>query len=91
GRDPVDTKRYLGALKDLFDEGEMPEMGGEILWGTAEDVEQEEIAEETGLSERKVRYRLLLMRKRFAGRLVVRGLRDRGDGGCDGRRKKVCR
>ena len=31
---------YLGALGDLFDGGAMPEMGGEILRGTAEDVEQ---------------------------------------------------
>jgi DNA-directed RNA polymerase specialized sigma24 family protein len=76
GRDPVDAKRYLGVLKDCFDVGEMPEMGGEILWGTAEDVSQEEIGEETGLSERQVRFRLRKMRDRFTQRLVVRGLRD---------------
>ncbi|HEY5241143.1 MAG TPA: hypothetical protein VIJ22_06755 [Polyangiaceae bacterium] len=77
GRDPVDTKRYLGVLKGLFDGGEMPEMGGEILWDTADDVPQEETAAETGLSERQVRFRLRQMRDRFAQRLVVLGLRER--------------
>ena len=77
GRDPVDTKRYLAVLKDLFDRGEMPDMGGEILWGTADDAPQEEIAAETGLSERQVRFRLRQMRDRFAQRLVVLGLRER--------------
>ena len=76
GRDPVDTKRYLGVLKDCFDRGEMPEMGGEILWGAAEDVSQEEIGEETGLSEQTVKRRLKRMRKRFGQRLDEVGLRD---------------
>lgn len=60
-------------LKDLFDCGEMPDMGAEILWAAAEDVPQEE----TGLSERQVRFRLRQMRDRFAQRLVVLGLRER--------------
>jgi DNA-directed RNA polymerase specialized sigma24 family protein len=77
GRDPVDTKRYLAVLKDLFDRGEMPEMGAEILWDAADDVAQEETAEELGLSERQVRFRLHQMRDRFAQRLVVLGLRER--------------
>ena len=77
GRDPVDTKRYLAVLKDLFDRGEMPDLGGEILWDTADDVPQEETAAETGLSERQVRFRLRQMRDRFAQRLVVLGLRER--------------
>jgi DNA-directed RNA polymerase specialized sigma24 family protein len=76
GRDPVDTKRYLAVLKDLFDRGEMPEMGAEILWDAADDVPQEETAEELGLSERQVRFRLHQMRDRFAQRLVVLGLRE---------------
>jgi DNA-directed RNA polymerase specialized sigma24 family protein len=77
GRDPVDTQRYLAVLKDLFDRGEMPDMGGEILWGTADDAPQEEIAAETGLTERQVRFRLREMRERFAQRLVVLGLYER--------------
>jgi DNA-directed RNA polymerase specialized sigma24 family protein len=76
GRDPVDTQRYLAVLKDLFDRGEMPEMGGEILWGAAEDVPQEEIAAETGLSVRQVKRRLRAMRERFSKRLDELGLRD---------------
>src|SRR5580704_8786829 len=31
-RDPVDTKRYLAILKDLFDSGQMPKDAAEILW-----------------------------------------------------------
>ena len=64
-------------LKDLFDRDEMPDLGGEILWDTADDVPQEETAAETGLSERQVRFRLRQMRDRFAQRLVVLGLRER--------------
>jgi len=37
-------------LKDLFDRGEMPEMGAEILWDAADDVPQEETAEELAAS-----------------------------------------
>ncbi|MGH7297639.1 MAG: RNA polymerase sigma factor, partial [Polyangiaceae bacterium] len=76
GRDPVDTKRYLAVLKDLFDRGKMPEHGAEILWGEAEDVPQKEIAGETGLTPRQVKQRLRQMRERFARRLDELGLRD---------------
>ncbi|MGD0529806.1 MAG: hypothetical protein ABSE49_32015 [Polyangiaceae bacterium] len=75
-RDPVDKERYLAILKDLFDRGEMPEMGGEILWGAAEDVPQEETAEETGLTVRQVKQRLKQMRVRFRRRLEELGLHD---------------
>jgi DNA-directed RNA polymerase specialized sigma24 family protein len=73
--DPVDTKRYLAVLKERFDSGAMPAMGGEILCDAADEVPQEETAEETGLSKRQVRFRLGQMRDRFAQRLVVLGLR----------------
>jgi DNA-directed RNA polymerase specialized sigma24 family protein len=74
GRDPVDTKRYLAVLKDRFDAGRMPEMGGEILWGAAEDVPQREIAEETGLTQRQVKHRLRMMRRVFAARIAELGM-----------------
>ena len=83
GRDPVDTKRYLAVLKDLFDRGEMPDMGGEILWDAADDTPQEETAQETGLSERQVKRRLRAMRERFSQRLDQQGLRDGVNTGCD--------
>ena len=73
-RDPIDTKRYLAVLKELFDSGQMPEMGGEILWGVAEEVTQREIAEETGLTEGQVEYRLKRMRKLFAARIAELGM-----------------
>jgi DNA-directed RNA polymerase specialized sigma24 family protein len=81
--DPVDTKRYLAVLKDLFDRGEMPDMGGEILWDAADDVSQEETAEETGLGVRQVKRRLLAMRERFSQKLDEQGLRDGVNTGCD--------
>jgi DNA-directed RNA polymerase specialized sigma24 family protein len=74
GRDPVDTKRYLAVLKELFDTGQMPARGGEILWGVAEELTQKEIAEETGLTERQVEYRLSRMREVFHRRIAQLGM-----------------
>lgn len=73
-RDPVDTKRYLALLKEMFDRGEMPEMGGEILWGEAEGLTQREIADETGLSLDQVEYRLKRMRSLWNARLAKLGM-----------------
>lgn len=73
-RDPVDTKRYLAILKDLFDSGQMPEHGAEILWGQAEEVPHEEIAAEIGISTTAVDNRLSRMRARFRARLVALGM-----------------
>ncbi len=73
-RDPVDTKRFLAVLKELFDSGKMPEQGAEILWGVAEGVTQREIAEETGLSEDQVDTRLRRMRRKFRLRLEALGM-----------------
>jgi DNA-directed RNA polymerase specialized sigma24 family protein len=74
GRDPVDTKRYLTVLKELFDTGRMSEMGGEILWGVAEELSYDEIAEETGLTDGQVRTRLQRMRDTFYRRIADLGL-----------------
>jgi DNA-directed RNA polymerase specialized sigma24 family protein len=73
-RDPVDTKRYLAILKDLFDSGQMPEHGAEILWGEAEDVPHEEIAAEIGVTRSVVRNRLFRMRATFRAKLGALGL-----------------
>jgi DNA-directed RNA polymerase specialized sigma24 family protein len=73
-RDPVDTKRYLAILKDLFDSGQMPEHGAEILWGEAEEVPHEEIAAEIGISTTAVDNRLSRMRARFRARLAALGM-----------------
>jgi DNA-directed RNA polymerase specialized sigma24 family protein len=74
--DPVDTKRYLGVLKELFDRGVMPPMGGEILCDAADEVPQDETAKETGLTERQVKRRLKAMRDCFSARLDELDLRD---------------
>ncbi len=73
-RDPVDTKRYLTVLKELFDSGQMPEHGAEILWGEADEVPHEEIAAELGISLALVDTRLSRMRARFRARLAALGL-----------------
>lgn len=73
-RDPVDTKRYLAVLGELFDSGQMPEHGAEILWAEAEEVPREEIAAEIGVSETTVGNRLFRMRARFRARLAALGM-----------------
>jgi DNA-directed RNA polymerase specialized sigma24 family protein len=73
-RDPVDTKRYLAVLKDLFDSGQMPEHGDEILQGEADEVPHREIAAEIGVSPSVVRGRLFRMRARFRARLAALGM-----------------
>ena len=73
-RDPVDTKRYLTVLKELFDAGQMPEDGEEILQAEADGVPRAEIAAELGVSENTVGCRLFRMRRRFRARLAALGM-----------------
>jgi DNA-directed RNA polymerase specialized sigma24 family protein len=73
-RDPVDTKRYLAILKDLFDKGEMPEDAGEILLGEADHVPHEELAQEIGISRTAVDNRLSRMRDKFYRQLAALGM-----------------
>jgi DNA-directed RNA polymerase specialized sigma24 family protein len=73
-RDPVDTKRYLAILKDLFDSGQMPERGEEILQAVADEVPHEEIAAEIGVATSVVHGRLFRMRAKFRARLAALGM-----------------
>jgi DNA-directed RNA polymerase specialized sigma24 family protein len=73
-RDPVDTKRYLTVLKELFDAGEMPEHGEVILQGEADEVPHEELAQELGISRTAVDNRLSRMRDKFYRRLAALGM-----------------
>lgn len=75
-RDPVDTKRYLAILKELFDSGQMPEHGQEILQGEADGVPLVEIAAELGIGASVVRGRLFRMRARFRARLAALGMQE---------------
>jgi DNA-directed RNA polymerase specialized sigma24 family protein len=75
-RDPVDTKRYLAILKELFDSGQMPEHGQEILQGEADGVPLVEIAAELGIRASVVRGRLFRMRARFRARLAALGMQE---------------
>jgi DNA-directed RNA polymerase specialized sigma24 family protein len=72
--DPLDTKRYLAVLKGLFDAGQMPEHGEEILQGEADGVLHEEIAAEIGVSTTVVHNRLARMRAKFRARLAALGM-----------------
>ncbi len=72
--DPVDTKRFLAVLMDLFDSGRMPEHGEEILEGEADEVPHEEIAAEIGVSTTVVHNRLFRMRAKFRARLAALGM-----------------
>jgi len=48
-RDPVDAKRQLAVLLEMFDKGEMPEKGREILLGVADGVKLPKIGKELEL------------------------------------------
>jgi hypothetical protein len=74
GRDPVDTKRYLAVLEELFEAGEMPEHGVEILEGERDGVSHKELATELGISTTAVRGRLFRMRARFRAKLAMLGM-----------------
>jgi DNA-directed RNA polymerase specialized sigma24 family protein len=78
-RDPVDTKRYLDVLQELFDSGQMPEHGPEILQGEADGLAHEEIAAEIGVTTTVVRARLFRMRARFRARLATLGMVPEGN------------
>jgi len=71
--DAVDTGRMLGVLRKMFDAGEMPEQGDEILEGVQAGMTSKAIAEDLGLSAVLVRQRLATMRKAFRSRLVKLG------------------
>src|SRR5262249_23299073 len=69
-----DTKRYLAILKELFDSGEMPEHGEEILQGEADEVPHEDLGQELGISRKTVDKRLFVMRETFYARLAALGM-----------------
>lgn len=73
-RDPVDTKRYLGVLKDLFDSGQMPEDGAQILQDEADEVPRAVTAAELGVTVDCVDSRLRRMRARLGARLATLGM-----------------
>jgi DNA-directed RNA polymerase specialized sigma24 family protein len=73
-RDPVDTKRYLVILKELFDSGQMPEDGQAILQDAADEVPRADTAAELGITESAVWGRLSRMRARFRARLITLGM-----------------
>ncbi|HEX3595510.1 MAG TPA: hypothetical protein VGL81_22505 [Polyangiaceae bacterium] len=73
-RDPVDAKRQLAVLLEMFDKGEMPEKGKEILLGVADRVKPSILGQELGLPVKEVRSRLQKMRRLFFKRLAVLGL-----------------
>ena len=73
-RDPVDTKRYLAVLDELFESGQMPDCGVDILCDEADRVPHGEVAAELGVSQTTIDNRLSRMRRRFRARLKALGL-----------------
>ncbi|HEX8796074.1 MAG TPA: hypothetical protein VF765_34225 [Polyangiaceae bacterium] len=73
-RDPVDTGRQLEVLAVLFREGRMPEHGVEILEGVACGTQYGTIAEELGINEELVRWRLREMRRIYRSHMAKKGL-----------------
>jgi DNA-directed RNA polymerase specialized sigma24 family protein len=73
-RDPVDARRQLEVLAQLFREGRMPEHGVDILEGMASRCPLGTIAAALGISERAVEGRLKTMRGVYRARMVRLGL-----------------
>lgn len=73
-RDPVDARRQLAVLLEMFDRGEMPELGREILEAVADRVKIPQIGRELGLPAKEVRKRLRTMRGRYFKRLGALGM-----------------
>jgi hypothetical protein len=73
-RDPVDAKRQLAVLMGMFEKGEMPELGKEILEGVADGMKVPAIGRELGLPAKEVRSRLGKMRRLFFRRLGLLGM-----------------
>ena len=74
GRDPVDARRMLRELREMFDAGEMPEKGEEILDCVQAGMKQTEIAEELGITVRAVECRIDRIRTLFKARLAKLGI-----------------
>jgi len=69
-RDPVDARRQLEALAELFREGRMPEGGLDILEGVASRCTYGEIDQDHGIGEELVRWRLREMRRIYRTRMA---------------------
>jgi RNA polymerase sigma-70 factor (ECF subfamily) len=68
-RDPVDASRQIAIVKQLFEEGVMPEHGAEILLDVASDATYPEIAQDLELTVNTVRGRMRKMRRLFEARV----------------------
>jgi DNA-directed RNA polymerase specialized sigma24 family protein len=73
-RDPVDAGRQLEVLAQLFREGRMPEDGVDILEGVASRCTYQEIADDLGITDRAVEWRLGVMRRAFRARMAKLGI-----------------
>ena len=73
-RDPIDARRQLEVLVELFEEGCMPEHGVDILDGVATHTSYEELAVELGIPADLARWRMREMKRIFRARLAKRGM-----------------
>jgi DNA-directed RNA polymerase specialized sigma24 family protein len=72
--DDVDARRMVAVLQQMFDAGEMPEKGDEILDCVQAGMTGPETATELGITLDAVRWRLDRMRDAFERRLATLGL-----------------
>jgi DNA-directed RNA polymerase specialized sigma24 family protein len=73
-RDPVDARRQLEVLAELFREGRMPEHGIDILEGVAFKCSYRKIGEDIGLSPDVVEWRMREMRRIYRQRMAKLGI-----------------
>ena len=73
-RDPVDADRQLEVLADLFRDGQMPEHGVDILEGVISGCTYGQIAQELGLNDELVRWRLREMQRIYRSRMAKLGM-----------------
>lgn len=73
-RDPVDARRQLEVLAQLFREGRMPEDGVDILEGVASRCTLKQIGADLGIGMWAVKGRIETMRKVFRARMVELGM-----------------
>jgi RNA polymerase sigma factor (sigma-70 family) len=73
-RDPVDGRRQLAVLAELFRDDCMPEHGVEILEGVACGCTHPQIGEDLGITADTVEGRMRMMRDRFRSRMAKLGM-----------------
>jgi DNA-directed RNA polymerase specialized sigma24 family protein len=73
-RDPVDARRQLEVLAELFREGRMPEHGVDILEGVACGCTFKQVAQAVGINEELAKWRMREMKRIYRSQMAKLGL-----------------